>query len=65
MIIQMLTGRCIANFSFLMRRSMIEKIGEWDINIKRNQEIDFHLTGLIKGANYEYRPLTLWFMEIA
>lgn len=62
MIAQMLVGRCIANFSFLMRRSIIEKIGEWDINIKRNQEIDFHLTGLIKGGQFHHQPLVcgLW-----
>ena len=62
MIAQMLVGRCIANFSFLMRRSIVERIGEWDIKIKRNQEIDFHLTGLLKGAQFDYQPLTcgLW-----
>lgn len=62
MITQMLTGRCIANFSFLMRRNIVEKIGEWDINIKRNQEIDFHLTGIIRGGQFDYQPLIcgLW-----
>lgn len=62
MISQMLVGRCIANFSFLMRQSIIEEIGEWDINIKRNQEIDFHLTGLLKGAQFDYQPFIcgLW-----
>lgn len=62
MISQMLVGRCIANFSFLMRRSIIERIGNWDINIKRNQEIDFHLTGLLEGAQFDYQPLMcgLW-----
>lgn len=51
---QFLSEHCIVNFSFLMRRSLIEKIGGWDINVKRNQEIDFHCMGLIKGANYQY-----------
>lgn len=62
MISQMLVGRCVANFSFLMRRSIVEKIGEWDIDIKRNQEIDFHLMGLLKGAQFDYQPLKcgLW-----
>lgn len=67
MISQMLVGRCIANFSFLMRRSIIERIGEWDIKIKRNQEIDFHLTGLLKGAQFDYQPLMcgLWRTHLA
>jgi glycosyltransferase involved in cell wall biosynthesis len=67
MISQMLVGRCIANFSFLMRRSIIERIGEWDIKIKRNQEIDFHLTGLLKGAQFDYQHLTcgLWRTHLA
>jgi glycosyltransferase involved in cell wall biosynthesis len=54
-IAQILTERCIANFSFLMRREIVEKIGDWDINIKRNQEIDFHLRGILAGGNFEYQ----------
>lgn len=54
MITQMLTGRCVHTLSFLMRRSLVEKIGSWDITLKRNQEIDYHLMGLIKGAKYCY-----------
>ncbi|MGN6605051.1 MAG: glycosyltransferase family 2 protein [Ginsengibacter sp.] len=67
MISQMLVGRCIANFSFLMRRSIVERIGDWDLKIKRNQEIDFHLTGLLKGAQFDYQPLTcgLWRTHLA
>lgn len=53
---QFLAEHCIVNFAFLMRRSLIEKIGGWDINIKRNQEIDFHCRGLLKGAHYAYIP---------
>jgi glycosyltransferase involved in cell wall biosynthesis len=62
MILQLLTDRCIANFSFLMRRSLINRIGEWDPAIKRNQEIDYHLRGLLKGATYNYLPTVtgLW-----
>jgi glycosyltransferase involved in cell wall biosynthesis len=56
MILQLLTDRCIANFSFLMRRVLISKIGEWDPAIKRNQEIDYHLRGLLAGASYRYLP---------
>ncbi|MGN6800614.1 MAG: glycosyltransferase family 2 protein [Ginsengibacter sp.] len=54
MIAQMLTGRCIHTLSFLMRRGLVEKIGPWDITLKRNQEIDYHLMGLLKGAKYCY-----------
>jgi glycosyltransferase involved in cell wall biosynthesis len=59
---QMLTKRCIANFSFLMRRSIVQKIGDWDVNIKRNQEIDFHLRGVLAGGNFAYQSLNcgLW-----
>jgi glycosyltransferase involved in cell wall biosynthesis len=56
MMLQLLTDRCIANFSFLMNRSLINRIGEWDVAIKRNQEIDYHLRGLLKGASYNYLP---------
>jgi len=54
MIDQILTERCIHTLSFLMRRSLVSLIGEWDIKLKRNQEIDFHLRGLLKGAKYRY-----------
>jgi len=53
---QMLTEHCIVNFSFLMRRAIVEKIGLWDIKIKRNQEIDFQVRGLLAGAKYEHQP---------
>jgi glycosyltransferase involved in cell wall biosynthesis len=56
MIDQLLTQKSVVNFSFLMRRRTISKIGGWDVNIKRNQEIDFQLTGLIEGAVYNYQP---------
>ncbi|MGN6267191.1 MAG: glycosyltransferase family 2 protein [Ginsengibacter sp.] len=62
MITQLLMERIIVNFSFLMRREIINKIGEWDINIKRNQEIDFQVRGLLAGANYIHQSQTcgLW-----
>jgi len=56
MIDQLLNQKSIVNFSFLMRRRIISKIGEWDVKIKRNQEIDFQVTGLIEGAVYKYQP---------
>lgn len=63
LIFQILTlERSIANFSILMRLPLIKKIGEWDINVKRCQEIDFHLRGLLTGGIYHYQPLNtgLW-----
>jgi len=61
-IIQLLTGRCIHTLSFLMRRIIVFQIGCWDINIKRNQEIDFQLQGLLLGASFNYLSLMcgLW-----
>lgn len=62
MIMQLLTERIIVNFSFLMRREIIDKIGEWDVSIKRNQEIDFQVRGILEGAKFKYLKLTcgLW-----
>lgn len=62
MISQMLTGRCIHTLSFLMRRSIVLKTGDWDPAIRRNQEIDFHVRGLLAGATFEYQPFDtgLW-----
>ena len=52
---QMLTlERSIANFSILMRKKLVERIGAWDISLKRCQEIDFHLRGLMVGADYHH-----------
>ena len=56
MITQMLIDRCIANFSFLMRCSIVAKTGIWDPAIRRNQEIDFHIRGLLAGARFHYQP---------
>lgn len=55
MVTQLLTEKIIVNFSFLMRRKIVNQIGEWDINIKRNQEIDFQVRGLLEGGNYKYQ----------
>lgn len=56
LIAQMLTKRCIHTLSFLMRSKIVEKIGDWDVNIKRNQEIDFHLRGVLAGGRFDYQP---------
>lgn len=55
LIAQMLTGRCIHTLSFLMRLPIVKKIGDWDVMIRRNQEIDFHLRGILAGGNFEYQ----------
>lgn len=62
MVTQLLTEKIIVNFSFLMRRQIIDKIGGWDVNIKRNQEIDFQVSGLLEEANYQYQSQScgLW-----
>ena len=59
---QFLTERCIHTLSVLMRASLVKKIGDWDVAIKRNQEIDFHLRGVLAGGYFEYLPLNcgLW-----
>jgi glycosyltransferase involved in cell wall biosynthesis len=54
LIFEFLTGRSVVNFSFLMRRSLVLGIGLWDVKVKRNQEIDYHLRGLILGYRYSY-----------
>lgn len=60
---QMLTlERSIANFSILMRRQLVKKIGSWDISLRRCQEIDYHLRGIMEGGIYHYFPINtgLW-----
>lgn len=57
LIIQFLTEKCIANFAMLMRMGLVKKIGVWDINIKRNQEVDFHLRGVLAGGKYDIEIL--------
>ena len=54
LISQFLVERCIANFSFLMRKELVDKIGDWDVDINRNQEIDFHIRGILAGGRFRY-----------
>ncbi len=49
-------GRVIHTLSFLFRRRIVEMIGPWDENLKRNQEVDFHLRGALVGGNFDYLP---------
>lgn len=49
-------GRVIANFSMLLRIKTIQKIGFWDENLKRNQEIDYFLRGVLAGGQFGYLP---------
>jgi glycosyltransferase involved in cell wall biosynthesis len=63
LVAQLLTlERSIANFSILMRRSLVLRIGLWDTQLRRCQEIDFHLRGLMTGAQYHYQEIVtgLW-----
>jgi glycosyltransferase involved in cell wall biosynthesis len=62
MLTQLLTEKSVHTLAFLYRRDIVNKIGEWDANIKRNQEIDFQVRGLLQGAVYKYQPQTcgLW-----
>lgn len=53
---QFLTQKPIAVFAMLMRCSLIERIGAWDVAIKRNQEIDFHLRGVLAEGKFAYQP---------
>ncbi|RZL02640.1 MAG: glycosyltransferase family 2 protein, partial [Pedobacter sp.] len=54
---QMLTERCVANFSMLMTRSLVNKIGPWDEGLRRYQEIDYHLRGLVEGGSYAHEKM--------
>lgn len=53
---QFLTENCVHTLSFLFHRSIVKKIGLWDVKIRRNQEIDFQVRGLMEGARFEYQP---------
>lgn len=56
MIFQLLGQQPIHTLSILFRRELVKRIGNWDVAIKRNQEIDFHLRGLLLEAVYHYHP---------
>ena len=62
MVLQLLTEKAVHTLSFLFRRSRVRQIGEWDKDVKRNQEIDFQVRGLLSGASYKYVEQTcgLW-----
>ena len=66
LVLQMLTERCISNFAILLRRRLLQKIEPWDVAIKRNQEIDFHLGSVMAGGLFEYQPFTtgLWRLHL-
>ncbi len=56
MISQFYVGHVIANFSMLLKRAVVHKIGPWDEGLKRNQEIDYFLRGVLAGGNFDYLP---------
>ncbi len=62
LIAQFYGGRVIHTLSFLFRRSMVNKVGPWDIKLKRNQEVDFNLRAVLAKGNFQYQPLLtgLW-----
>ncbi|GHB37176.1 glycosyltransferase family 2 protein [Mongoliitalea lutea] len=55
-------GRVIHTLSFLFRRSMISRIGLWDVKLKRNQEVDYFLRAALAGGNFDYLRIVtgLW-----
>jgi glycosyltransferase involved in cell wall biosynthesis len=55
MIAQLLAEDVIHTLAFLFRRRIVNKIGEWDVNMKRNQEMDFQVRGLLEGGIYRYQ----------
>ena len=61
-LLQFYGGRVIANFSMLLRKSLVAKIGLWDEDLKRNQEIDYFLRGVLAEGQYGYlpNPTGLW-----
>lgn len=57
--------RVITNFSFLFKRNIVSKIGPWDEELKRNQEIDYQIRAVLEGAEIGYLPeiTGLWFFH--
>lgn len=55
---------CIHLVSILFKRDIINKIGNWDIKLKRCQEVDFQLRGLLIGGNYDYFSLNTGLMRM-
>lgn len=55
MITQLLVEKGITILSFLYRREIVNIIGEWDINLRRNQEIDFQVRGVLAGGNFRHQ----------
>jgi glycosyltransferase involved in cell wall biosynthesis len=56
MISQFYGGRVIHTLSFLFRSSFMELLGKWDESLKRNQEVDFFLRGVLAGGQFDYVP---------
>ncbi|MEM1002390.1 MAG: glycosyltransferase [Bacteroidota bacterium] len=55
-------GRVVHTLSFLFRRCIINKVGQWDTSLKRNQEVDYFLRAAIVGGRFKYlnRVAGLW-----
>ncbi len=56
-ILQFYCERVVHTLSLLFKRSIIQKIGPWDEALRRNQEVDFHLRGVLAGGNFEHIPM--------
>jgi glycosyltransferase involved in cell wall biosynthesis len=54
--------RSIHTSAILFRKELVDLIGLWDVELKRCQEIDFHLRGLLVGGIYHHQSLLtgLW-----
>lgn len=55
--------RPLHTLSFLMRKTLVGKTGQWDPSIRRMQEVDFQLTAVVlAGGNfcYQEQPCGLW-----
>jgi len=61
-LLQFYGGRVVHTLSMLLRRKLVEKIGPWDESLKRNQEIDYFLRGLLAKGQFGYlpNPTGLW-----
>lgn len=61
-LLQFYGGRVVHTLSMLLRRKLVEKIGPWDEDLKRNQEIDYFLRGLLAKGQFGYlpNPTGLW-----
>ena len=51
----MLTGAWVPVFSYLSRRSSVQRCGPWDIKIKINQDYEYFLRMAMQGCRFYYK----------